>query len=268
MGSSVCPACTRGVGHQAGVRPSLAPSLWLEARRTAHHRCHRVVRTSPSYRLSSGGPPSRQGGGPPPGELHHEAPLLRHDHDRGVRRRGCCCPPGRRRRPGGSTWLVSPSASPGSSMDAVARPVNVTNPVDLGSILVPHGWLLLGPEQSGLLDVAAICRDRDEPDARVRAFFGSAPGREMAAPVALKEGRKQELALKLPETFEDPRSRRAPGRPRRWPGRVARGKVDSGNAGAEAPALASVRRQLHQAALRRADLGPRSRDGGVFLVEV
>ena len=149
-----------------------------------------------------------------------------------------------------------PIRIPRIELDAVALPDGVTNPVDLGTILVPHGWLLLGPGQGGGLDIAAICRDRDELDARVRAFFGSAPGRETSVPVALKRGRKQGVGLQAPRAFEDARSRCAPGRARRWPGKVARGKVDSGNAGAEAPALAPVWRRLHQAALRRADLGP------------
>ena len=64
---------------------------------------------------------------------------------------------------------------PKAELDAVARPDSVTNPVDLGTILLPHGWLLLGPGQGGGLDIAAICRDRDEPEVRVRAFFQSAP---------------------------------------------------------------------------------------------
>jgi len=84
-------------------------------------------------------------------------------------------------------------------MDAVARPESVTNPVDLGTILVPHGWLLLGPGQSGVLDLAAICREKDEPQAHVRAWFGSASGREVTALLPLQEGQKQRLSLKLPE---------------------------------------------------------------------
>jgi hypothetical protein len=52
-----------------------------------------------------------------------------------------------------------PSRIPRIEMDAAARPESVTNPVDLGTILVPHGWLLLGPGQSGVLDLAAICRE-------------------------------------------------------------------------------------------------------------
>jgi len=88
---------------------------------------------------------------------------------------------------------------PRIELDAVALPDGVTNPVDLGTILVPHGWLLLGPGQSGSLEIAALCRDRDQPDARVRACFRSAPGSATTAPVALAKGRKHGLAFKLPE---------------------------------------------------------------------
>ncbi len=88
---------------------------------------------------------------------------------------------------------------PKAELDAVARPDSVTNPVDLGTILVPRGWLLLGPGQGGGLSIAAICRDRDEPEARVRAFFQSAPGRETTAAAALLTGQKRVLALRLPE---------------------------------------------------------------------
>ncbi len=88
---------------------------------------------------------------------------------------------------------------PKAELDAVALPDGITNPVDLGTILVPHGWLLLGPGQGGRLDIAAICRDRDEPEAHVRAFFQSAPDREATAAVALLKGRTKGMALRLPE---------------------------------------------------------------------
>ena len=63
------------------------------------------------------------------------------------------------------------------------------NPVDLGTILVPSGWLLLGPGQSAVLDVAAIGRDRDRPDARLSAWFDSRPDRKATASMDLRAGR-------------------------------------------------------------------------------
>ena len=51
------------------------------------------------------------------------------------------------------------------------------NPVDLGTILVPSDYLLLGPGQAATLDVAAISRKRDVPRAEVKAWFESEPGK-------------------------------------------------------------------------------------------
>jgi hypothetical protein len=84
-------------------------------------------------------------------------------------------------------------------LDAVARPETLINPVDLGTVLVPHGWLLLGPGQGSRLDIAAIRRDGDEPLGRVLAWFGSAPAQRTTARVALQKGRASRLTIRLPE---------------------------------------------------------------------
>ena len=42
-------------------------------------------------------------------------------------------------------------------------------------------------------------RGRDEPQAHVRAWFGSVSGREVTALLPLQEGQKQRLSLELPE---------------------------------------------------------------------
>lgn len=47
-------------------------------------------------------------------------------------------------------------------------------------------------------------RGRDEPQAHVRAWFGSVSGREVTALLPLQEGRKQRLSLKLPEPSKTP----------------------------------------------------------------
>jgi hypothetical protein len=88
---------------------------------------------------------------------------------------------------------------PRIEFDAVARPETVINPVDLGTILVPRGWLLLGPGQRGELDLVAIRRDADEAEACVRVCFKSALYRETKAPVDLRKNEKHRLSLKLPE---------------------------------------------------------------------
>ena len=47
---------------------------------------------------------------------------------------------------------------PDFEAEAIARPDEIVNPVNLGTILVPSGWLLLGPGQSAKLETAAISR--------------------------------------------------------------------------------------------------------------
>jgi len=83
--------------------------------------------------------------------------------------------------------------------DAIALPDSVINPVDLGTILVPSGWLLLGPGQPATLEIAAISRTRDMPQAQLKAWFDSAPSRVAAGPIPLRLGVRTRLGLKLSE---------------------------------------------------------------------
>jgi hypothetical protein len=83
--------------------------------------------------------------------------------------------------------------------EAVARPDRVVNPVDLGAILVPTGWLLLGPGQSAMLDVAALSRGRDVPQGRLRTWYASAPGQAVVATIALHKRQRMEQHLVLPD---------------------------------------------------------------------
>jgi len=69
--------------------------------------------------------------------------------------------------------------------DAIARPDQIINPVDLGAVLVPADWLILADGQQGTIDVAAICRTGDVPGARVTAWFESAPTAKTVAEMAL-----------------------------------------------------------------------------------
>jgi hypothetical protein len=82
--------------------------------------------------------------------------------------------------------------------EAVARPSEVVNPVDLGAILVPHDWLLLGPGQKGEVEVAALARAGDIPGARVTAWFESAPKQRASAEIKLTEGTRAQVKLLLP----------------------------------------------------------------------
>jgi hypothetical protein len=83
--------------------------------------------------------------------------------------------------------------------DALARPDTRVNPVDLGTVLVPSGWLLLGPRQTATLEFAAISAARDLPAARLRSRFDSEPTRIAETTVPLREGVRARAALKLPE---------------------------------------------------------------------
>ncbi len=82
--------------------------------------------------------------------------------------------------------------------DAVARPDRIIHPVDLGTILVPNDWLLLAHGQKGTVEVAAICRRGDVPDARVTAWFESAPAAKTATGMPLVKDRRAEVRLPLP----------------------------------------------------------------------
>jgi hypothetical protein len=104
----------------------------------------------------------------------------------------------------GSTELLRQSIRlPEIEADALARPETVINPVDLGTILVPSGWLLLGPGQSATLELAALSRSDDVPRAVLKAAFGSMPKGMVSAPVALAAGRVARHQLRLSEFPRD-----------------------------------------------------------------
>ncbi len=84
--------------------------------------------------------------------------------------------------------------------DAVARPVEVINPVDLGTILVPADWLLLGPDQGGTLEVAAISREKKIPNASVLAWFESNPDNRSESSIDLEKDRTTRIRFPLPDT--------------------------------------------------------------------
>jgi len=81
---------------------------------------------------------------------------------------------------------------------AVARPSVIINPVDLGTILVPYDWLLLGPAQKGEVEVAALTRAGDIPGARLTVWFESAPKEKASVEIKLAQGVKAQVKLPLP----------------------------------------------------------------------
>ena len=84
--------------------------------------------------------------------------------------------------------------------DAIARPDTIINPVDLGTILVPAGWLLLGPGQTATLEIAAISRTRDLPGSRDEGMVRLGAGASGRQPASPSRGRaSDDSTLKLPE---------------------------------------------------------------------
>jgi len=95
--------------------------------------------------------------------------------------------------------------SPAFEAEATARPDTVLNPVDLGTILPPNDWLLLGPGSKPLLEVAAVSRFRDMPQTRWTAWFESRPQERATATVAMPIGSpvRQEISLPAPAAAVD-----------------------------------------------------------------
>ncbi len=82
--------------------------------------------------------------------------------------------------------------------DAIARPDHIIHPVDLGTILVPSDWLLLADGQTGSVDVAAISRSGDTPNAKATVWFESSPAAKTAADIALVKDRRAQVCIPLP----------------------------------------------------------------------
>ena len=80
--------------------------------------------------------------------------------------------------------------------EAVADPV--VNPVDLGAILPPADWLMLGPEQQARVTVAAFSAKETISGAEVLAWFASDTAKTTKAAIELPKGVRTELRLTLP----------------------------------------------------------------------
>ncbi len=82
--------------------------------------------------------------------------------------------------------------------EAIARPDVIENPVDLGAILVPSDWLLLGPGQTATVETAAISRTGLWPRARLTARFESNPAAVSSLSAPLESGAVKRSSLQLP----------------------------------------------------------------------
>lgn len=81
--------------------------------------------------------------------------------------------------------------------EAIARPDVLVNPVDLGTVLVPHGWLLLARGRRAEIEVAALNRANDVVKARVAAWLESAPGEKTGAEMPLVGDKKASVRFEL-----------------------------------------------------------------------
>lgn len=88
--------------------------------------------------------------------------------------------------------------------EAAARSEQQINPVDLGTVLVPHNWLLLADRQTAIVDVAAISRTREIPSARLSAWFDGE--RPVDADVSLSANQRVQRTLRLPVESDRARS--------------------------------------------------------------
>lgn len=87
---------------------------------------------------------------------------------------------------------------PDFEADAVAEPGTMAHPIDLGTILVPDGWLLLGGDGLATLRVAALGRARDLPDAEAEFWFASNPKAKRTVKVPLVRNERRELSAPTP----------------------------------------------------------------------
>ena len=92
-------------------------------------------------------------------------------------------------------WKVE---RPALEVDAEAAADPVMNPVDLGAILPPADWLVLGPEQQARVTVAAFSSKEVISGAEVFAWFESAPEKPAKAAIELRKGVRAALKVALP----------------------------------------------------------------------
>lgn len=89
---------------------------------------------------------------------------------------------------------VSP---PAFEAEALARPEQTINPVDLGTILVPADWLLLAGGGKAEIEIAVLKRDCDMPGASVNAWYESAPEKKIHVKLPLIRGEKATAKIAL-----------------------------------------------------------------------
>ena len=82
-----------------------------------------------------------------------------------------------------------------AAIEARADPVR--NPVDLGAILPPADWLLLGRDQAVAIDVAALSRDSAIAFCDISAWFESNPDRKASGTLTLHTGSRAATCITI-----------------------------------------------------------------------
>jgi hypothetical protein len=100
--------------------------------------------------------------------------------------------------PTGEELARWPIKRPPIEADAEAIVTPVINPVDLGTILPPSNWLLLSPEQTGQVKIAACSFERDWPGSLAAAWLRSAPDDRVTTPLSLERNQRIACTLALP----------------------------------------------------------------------
>jgi hypothetical protein len=91
-------------------------------------------------------------------------------------------------------WKVE---RPPFEADAEAAADPVINPVNLGAILPPADWLVLGPEQQARVTIAAFSSKEAISSAEVLAWFESEADKPTKTAIELRKGVRTELKLTL-----------------------------------------------------------------------
>ena len=86
---------------------------------------------------------------------------------------------------------------PPIQVEALARPAGLVNPVDLGTIFVPHDWLLLAPGRKTEVEAAAIAYGQSVPDGRLVAWFESDEQGRVSAALEVQDRKRSEAKLTL-----------------------------------------------------------------------
>ena len=90
------------------------------------------------------------------------------------------------------------ASPPEFEAEALAKPEQMINPVDLGTILPPHDGLLLVSGQRAVVEVAALNRGDDLAGGLVRAWYEYAPAAKVQQEVRIARSDRSQAKLELP----------------------------------------------------------------------